>query len=98
MDIPRRTFRWTPGSASESATRSNLGVLLSELVADRAMTSRELVREASRTLLVWLETRPSTWTSNEAALELSSGLGQLCLLYTSPSPRDATLSRMPSSA
>ena len=28
----------------------------------------------------------------EAALEL------VCLLYTSPSPRDATLSRMPSSA
>ena len=25
-------------------------------------------------------------------------LGQSCLLYTSPSPRDATLSRMPSSA
>ena len=24
--------------------------------------------------------------------------GRLCLLYTSPSPRDATLSRMPSSA
>ena len=28
--------------------------------------------------------------------QLASGLG--CLLYTSPSPRDATLSRMPSSA
>ena len=26
------------------------------------------------------------------------GLHWLCLLYTSPSPRDATLSRMPSSA
>ena len=26
------------------------------------------------------------------------GQGQTCLLYTSPSPRDATLSRMPSSA
>ena len=26
------------------------------------------------------------------------GLGGVCLLYTSPSPRDATLSRMPSSA
>ena len=26
------------------------------------------------------------------------GLYQPCLLYTSPSPRDATLSRMPSSA
>ena len=28
---------------------------------------------------------------------LGAGLG-ICLLYTSPSPRDATLSRMPSSA
>ena len=27
-----------------------------------------------------------------------SDAGQTCLLYTSPSPRDATLSRMPSSA
>ena len=35
-----------------------------------------------------LETRPD----NEF------GYGQACLLYTSPSPRDATLSRMPSSA
>ena len=26
------------------------------------------------------------------------GLGQCCLLYTSPSPRDGLLSRMPSSA
>ena len=26
------------------------------------------------------------------------GMGESCLLYTSPSPRDATLSRMPSSA
>ena len=33
--------------------------------------------------------------------ELSSQgflVGSICLLYTSPSPRDATLSRMPSSA
>ena len=28
----------------------------------------------------------------------SEGGGTICLLYTSPSPRDATLSRMPSSA
>ena len=27
-----------------------------------------------------------------------SGVKEVCLLYTSPSPRDATLSRMPSSA
>ena len=30
--------------------------------------------------------------------QLSMGLPNTCLLYTSPSPRDATLSRMPSSA
>ena len=29
---------------------------------------------------------------------LDKGLAYTCLLYTSPSPRDATLSRMPSSA
>ena len=28
----------------------------------------------------------------------TTGVGYTCLLYTSPSPRDATLSRMPSSA
>ena len=31
-------------------------------------------------------------------IELPSELTGVCLLYTSPSPRDATLSRMPSSA
>ena len=30
--------------------------------------------------------------------EVCRWLSQTCLLYTSPSPRDATLSRMPSSA
>ena len=30
--------------------------------------------------------------------EIESALVSHCLLYTSPSPRDATLSRMPSSA
>ena len=33
-----------------------------------------------------------------ATISELSGSGSTCLLYTSPSPRDATLSRMPSSA
>ena len=33
-----------------------------------------------------------------ALIALPIGFGFTCLLYTSPSPRDATLSRMPSSA
>ena len=35
-------------------------------------------------------------TSNLVAEKVAKSIG--CLLYTSPSPRDATLSRMPSSA
>ena len=31
-------------------------------------------------------------------IDKSYGAPRICLLYTSPSPRDATLSRMPSSA
>ena len=31
-------------------------------------------------------------------ISIEDGLDESCLLYTSPSPRDATLSRMPSSA
>ena len=34
----------------------------------------------------------------EAAMADSDNLTQFCLLYTSPSPRDRTRSRMPSSA
>ena len=35
---------------------------------------------------------------NESHIEGITALYNDCLLYTSPSPRDATLSRMPSSA
>ena len=39
------------------------------------------------------------WTANRLTYAKSSyQQGSTCLLYTSPSPRDATLSRMPSSA
>ena len=39
----------------------------------------------------------SEYTHFKHALEWNYFIG-VCLLYTSPSPRDATLSRMPSSA
>ena len=43
-------------------------------------------------------TRRSLDSAEADLLFDSNGQDQLCLLYTSPSPRDATLSRMPSSA
>ena len=48
-----------------------------------------------------LRTGLSKVQKTEALLELARDFdagGFVCLLYTSPSPRDATLSRMPSSA
>ena len=36
--------------------------------------------------------------TNQRAAQEALDSGMTCLLYTSPSPRDATLSRMPSSA
>ena len=38
------------------------------------------------------------WRPEEVSLQKDRADYQTCLLYTSPSPRDATLSRMPSSA
>ena len=40
----------------------------------------------------------NTVSTAEHTMALMLGLSRNCLLYTSPSPRDATLSRMPSSA
>ena len=44
------------------------------------------------------DTRTSHNISNIELLEQHDGLCKVCLLYTSPSPRDRTRSRMPSSA
>ena len=51
--------------------------------------------------LRWAAPQPApTWTETRAADSFGDRCMQIddCLLYTSPSPRDATLSRMPSSA
>ena len=45
-----------------------------------------------------LNAYPILLTSHVIGMCVFAGLVMICLLYTSPSPRDATLSRMPSSA
>ena len=49
-----------------------------------------------RAVLCW-ELNSLGWLTGERESRVN-GLVWCCLLYTSPSPRDATLSRMPSSA
>ena len=45
-----------------------------------------------------LDVRALSGKGHGTVEERRTALRQACLLYTSPSPRDATLSRMPSSA
>ena len=40
----------------------------------------------------------SAWQDSHTYADLAADLAEVCLLYTSPSPRDLSTSRMPSSA
>ena len=59
----------------------------------RALRAEEQLQERLECIAVLLEAGASV----DKLVSRSCG-GTACLLYTSPSPRDATLSRMPSSA
>ena len=68
----------------------SLAVLIEKLRAAQSKSGREI-----RKSRITNDSTEDRGTSVE--VDSHSGLGH-CLLYTSPSPRDATLSRMPSSA
>ena len=63
-------------------------------------STSEVVREALRDWTRSRDTERRELEALRAAIKagLDSGHGIPCLLYTSPSPRDGLLSRMPSSA
>ena len=77
------------------------GETLSSFVLRSNLTKEELV-ESEHKLKQTEYTQPAMLTADLAIERLLNAHGQtpdmVCLLYTSPSPRDATLSRMPSSA
>ena len=59
---------------------------------------RDLVRNARRICVADMSETEKSEAFQELYNMLQQKLDETCLLYTSPSPRDATLSRMPSSA
>ena len=61
---------------------------------------KELVEVIAKSLVENPDEVVVTETEKEDAIivELKVGPADICLLYTSPSPRDRTRSRMPSSA
>ena len=60
----------------------------------------EVIQEFNLSKVVKLASNENSLGASKKALEIVQSAQELhyCLLYTSPSPRDATLSRMPSSA
>ena len=59
----------------------------------RALAAKREVREAQAGEVIF-----AAGESGASMFGLLEGTVRLCLLYTSPSPRDGLLSRMPSSA
>ena len=85
---------------SEGVTRARLPANNPVICTLRDESVPELARELGNTrsaaaLELW---RPHLEGSVVVIGNAPTALFYLCLLYTSPSPRDATLSRMPSSA
>ena len=83
-----RSVGWSTSASGATATRNRLNVE----TADR-WTSASLCDLAAR-----CSGRPRVRRRAVALSTAATPQRRLCLLYTSPSPRDATLSRMPSSA
>ena len=71
---------------------------MSEINIDAATVKSEVSLNRSEEKLIEMSNGCICCTLREDLLEEVNKLAKDCLLYTSPSPRDATLSRMPSSA
>ena len=83
------------GNTSYRAEQSNAG----DVVGVTNVAVRNVDRIGTTTTAIANVSTPSSeFGDNKAFSEQTNSGSSYCLLYTSPSPRDATLSRMPSSA
>ena len=69
-----------------------------QLVHFRLMEQLDRGKASSSAISTIVKEYAEKYTKRDDRFRGLSWLAQACLLYTSPSPRDATLSRMPSSA
>ena len=71
-------------------TLAFVGIILGILVLINFLSTRRFIRADL--------TEDKRYTISQATKNVLDTLDDICLLYTSPSPRDRTRSRMPSSA
>ena len=82
------------------ATKANPKEMLPIVDKPLIQYATEEAVDAGIEVLIFITGRNKVSIPNhfDKAYEIETELERSCLLYTSPSPRDATLSRMPSSA
>ena len=86
------------GELQEALVRINPEINANPSFADEVIYKlRAIFVAAHQTGLVRANEEFHAWLTGEKTMPFGEN-NQHCLLYTSPSPRDATLSRMPSSA
>ena len=73
-------------------------ILVSKLEYDRLLRAMDALDTKHRSVLVLRYFNDMSYQEIAEALEIPLGTVKSCLLYTSPSPRDLSTSRMPSSA
>ena len=98
-----RRLRALPASAAVVPTLSIVEVerRLLDLASPRGRGARAGKEERLAALLRALSPLEAKYVAKNLTREMRTGAGEgimICLLYTSPSPRDGLLSRMPSSA
>ena len=97
-------LRFSEGACDQGleALKQGAPILTDTAMAAAAVApmAQRTLGSAVRTVLEWApEAAPSGSTRTAAGMEQAwRSLAVACLLYTSPSPRDRTRSRMPSSA
>ena len=96
------TFLWSNGS-TDSIVSNLLSAEYDVLITDQnGCTVRDtaFVPQPDTLIVSITSTDQTVFGTNDGTATASATGGNIpyCLLYTSPSPRDATLSRMPSSA
>ena len=74
-----------------------IGLATSKILVDRGTSVVMVDRDAEALKLATKEIDGNVLPLT-LDVSVAGEVDQICLLYTSPSPRDATLSRMPSSA
>ena len=101
---PPKKIKLPPNIADTPRTRQDYGKYLAEITymdgqVGEILQTLEKIGQAKDTLVLFTSEQGSQfpgckWTNWDTGLHTAL----ICLLYTSPSPRDGLLSRMPSSA